>query len=77
VDSIAFRIDYVFVKRCTGLPGDTVHFHGTFKYSGAVYVPQKGDTLYLDDAKIDLYRTVIAYETKEVLPTDYHIFLNN
>jgi len=77
LDSIIFTINYVFVKRCTGLPGDTVVVEGVRKYSGKVYVPQKNDTLYMDDPRIELYRTVVAYETKGIIPTDYHIFLNS
>ena len=77
LDSIVFKINYVFVKRCTGLPGDSVAVHGSYKYSGAVYVPQKGDTLYMCDPKIDLYHTIIAYETKGIVPADYYVFLNN
>ena len=91
-DSIAFKIDYVFVKRCVGLPGDTVRVHrhtrqfhlqdslhsvNRQKYSGAVYVPKKGDTIYMSQSNIDLYQRVIAYETSDNLPTVFHVFQNN
>ena len=91
-DSIAFTINYVFVKRCAGTPGDTVHIPrpairghlrdslhrgSRLRYTGAVYVPKKGDTLYLDRLNRRLYRMVIAYETNGVLPNKYHVFQNN
>jgi len=91
-DSIAFKINYVFVKRCMGVPGDTVliprpqrerYLHDSLllrsrqRYVGAVYVPQKGDTLYLNKSNRRLYRTVILYETQGVIPQDYHVFKNN
>ena len=76
-DSIAFKINYIYVKRCMGLPGDTVRNYGHQRFSGAVYVPKKRDTLFMNNPKIDLYRTVILYETNNILPADYHVFLNN
>ena len=92
-DSIRFRIDYVYVKRCAGLPGDTVmipsferrgrYRHDTLRtanrqiYSGAVYVPKKGDTLYLNSANSQLYSKVIAYETEGIDPKVFHVFCNN
>jgi len=92
VDSIVFKIDYVFVKRCIGLPGDTVWIHkpvGQFNtldslsnvlgnsYYGMIHVPQKGDTICMNDSNIRLYLTVITYETVDSLPTDLHIFRSN
>ena len=91
-DSIVFTINYVFVKRCVGTPGDTVliprpaiqrqlrdslHRGNWPRYTGAVYVPKKGDTLYLDRSNRRLYRMVIAYETHGVIPDKYHVFQNN
>ena len=91
-DSIAFKIDYVYVKRCAGLPGDTVMIQRPSRrdyswnsqyatnwqrYSGAVYVPKKGDTLFLNRWNRRMYRTVIVYETKGVMPEQYHVFRNN
>jgi signal peptidase I len=91
-DSIVFKIDYVYVKRCAGTPGetvttprsewhhhrrDTVHRSNIQWYSGVVYVPKKGDTLFLNRANRRLYHTLIAYETKGLMPEKYHICLNN
>ena len=91
-DSIAFKIDYVYVKRCAGVPGDTVMIprperrRGPWdslysanrpKYFGAVYVPKKGDTLYLNRFNRRMYYTVIAYETNGEIPLRYHVFQNN
>jgi len=76
-DSILFSIDYVFVKRCVGLPGDTATTFGSQRYSGSIYVPKKGDTIYMDHPKWHLYQTIIAYENKGVLPKNYHVFQNN
>ena len=91
-DSIAFRIDYVFVKRCAGLPGDTVRIRvpsgyghrrdsaylaNRPRYVGAVYVPKKGDTLYMNHPRRRLYRMVVAYETNGIIPQSYHVFRNN
>ena len=77
LDSITFKINYVFVKRCTGLPGETVKNHGHQNYSGAVYIPKRGDTLSMKNPKIYLYHTVISYETGGTIPSDFHVFLNN
>ncbi|MCL2502098.1 MAG: signal peptidase I [Bacteroidales bacterium] len=92
LDSIGFRIDYVYVKRCMGLPGDTVRIHrraerinpqdslyrmNRHRYVGAIYVPKKGDTLHINRQNLRRYRTVIAYETNGILPVDYHVFRNN
>ena len=90
-DSIVFRIDYIYVKRCVGVPGDTVRLprhsrrgasggrneNGRQNYYGELYVPQKGDTIYLNRNNRRLYRTVIAYETNGTLSFDYHVFKNN
>jgi len=89
-DSIVFKIDRVYVKRCIGLPGDTILVCSPVirlnlldsiinwqEYSGAIYVPKKGDTLYVNNANLNLYHTVIAYETKGTLPANYHVFLQN
>jgi len=91
-DSIAFRIDYVYVKRCAGLPGDTLYIpkSATFsrpqdtiftthrqKYTGTIFVPKKGDTLCLDRADWELYHTVVAYETNGIIPEKFHVFQNN
>jgi len=92
VDSIGFKIDYVYVKRCTGLPGDTIMIRrlarrtnlrdsvyrvNRQRYYGAVYVPKKGDTLYMNVRNRSRYYAVITYETNGVLPVDYHVFRNN
>jgi len=92
IDSITFRIDYVYVKRCVGLPGDTVDIQNQENewnkwdiidrtsrqsFSGAIYVPMKGDTLYMNNLNRKLYRTVIKYETGGLIPQEYHIFRNN
>jgi signal peptidase I len=91
VDSVFFKIDYVLVKRCKGVPGDTVYTYdfskqlssrdslriSRQKFSGVVYVPKKGDTIYMNNPHIARYRLIIKYETKGIVPTDYHIFLNN
>ena len=87
-DSIAFRIDYVYVKRCAGVPGDTLWIpsdggrRNTGRRDGhrfpmAVYVPQKGDTLYFNRHNWRLYHTVVDYETKGKAPQKYHVFQNN
>ena len=90
-DSIKFKIDYVYVKRCMGVPGDTVllprvqrhSIEGRVngrepqRYSGVVYVPKKGDTLYLTRNNRGLYRAVIEYESHYSASQRYHVFQNN
>jgi len=105
-DSIVFKINHVYVKRCVGVPGDTLRLSGPAtaaaiesataaaivgrasgdslqrrknqqKYSGTVYIPGKGDTLFMNDPNIELYLTVIGYERKGDASVDYHVFQNN
>ena len=114
---MGFKINYVYVKRCVALPGDSISFvhsrpvnnnyHGTIgvpnmqqqlervpddqlpwgvmwpvlvgdarlgwsvKNMGPIYVPRQGDIMRLDDwRKVDIYSTVIEWETNRSLVWD-------
>ncbi len=55
---IAFRINYVYSKRCVGTPGDTVDITGA-----PLYIPRKGDTIRLDGLTPKFYTDIVEYET--------------
>lgn len=86
--TIEFRINRVIVKRCIGLPGDTIvvkrqneqpknRILSLPKYTGILYIPKKGDTIYMNNTNIKLYHSVILFETNGILPRKFHIFTNN
>lgn len=78
-DSIHASRNNIYVKRCTGVPGDTVFFKTNsntdqnrplLKYydwicDRPVIVPYKGYRIPLNDSTTSLYRKLILYETDD------------
>ena len=56
---ISFKINYVLIKRCAGVPGDTVKRDGC----EPLYVPSRGDRILLDSVDVVHYRNQIEFET--------------
>lgn len=116
-DQIKFIINYVYCKRCIGLPGDSVsivngyyhnnnfkgvlgieenqrmlsqmpdsliptqafktlpydeHLKGwTIKNFGPLYVPRKGDRIFITPKEAVLYRRILEWELKRKLTVDW------
>lgn len=62
---ISFKINFVYAKRCTGVPGDTLRTNyraDTIRDYGPLYVPRKGDVIRIDDMTRDRYGDILAFE---------------
>jgi len=72
-DTIRMNLEKIFVKRCIGLPGDSVYV-----ISGTWYIPSAGTTIALTPRNYKLYKKNIVYETKAVIrQNDSLIYLND
>ncbi|GHT83947.1 hypothetical protein FACS18947_0600 [Bacteroidia bacterium] len=61
-------LNVFLVKRCKGLPGDTVRVkNGNYKYSGSLYLPKANDKLVIDTTNYQLYKPLIEYETDKIM----------
>lgn len=63
---ISFKINYVLIKRCAGVPGDTVQVN----LSEKCFVPGRGDSIILDSCTFRQYLHQIEFETGKKLTTD-------
>ena len=72
-DTIRMNLEKIFVKRCIGLPGDSVS-----AIFGPWYIPSAGTTIALTPRNYKLYKKLIVYETKAVIrQNDSLIYLND
>lgn len=78
-EGISFKINYVFVKRCKGMPGDTLksgYCVDPERDFGPLYVPRKGDVIRVDATARMLYGDIFDYERAN--PRDsLHQFLHD
>jgi len=63
-DTIRMNLEKIFVKRCIGLPGDTVLTVGS---EIPFYIPRKGESINLTTDNFKLYHKQIVYETNAVI----------
>lgn len=76
---ISFKINHVFVKRCEGMPGDTLkagYCVDPERDFGPLYVPRRGDVIRLDDTTRILYGDILDYEGATPVDT-LHQFLHD
>ena len=70
-DTIRMNLEKIFVKRCAGLPGDSIDF-------APFYIPKKGEIIALTPDNFKLYRKQIVYETgAHIRMEDSLIFIND
>ena len=68
---ISFKINYVLIKRCAGVPGDTVQVN----LSEKCFVPGRGDSIILDSCTYRQYLHQIEFETgKKLTMGDNHAY---
>lgn len=65
-EDISFKINYVLIKRCAGVPGDTVQLN----LSEKCFVPGRGDFIILDSCTFRQYSHQIEFETEKKLTMD-------
>lgn len=65
-EDISFKINYVLIKRCAGVPGDTVQLN----LSEKCFVPGRGDSIILDSCTFRQYSHQIEFETGKKLTMD-------
>ena len=82
-DIIAFRLPKQkkvrHVKRCLGIPGDKIlTINGQFTPSEPLIVPQKGQTITLNEQNFEFYEPIIQdYENKTVTMVGVCVYINN
>lgn len=84
-DTVRMNLDKIFVKRCIGLPGDTVSvIDGLFHISGSRdtldfwRIPAARTTIRLTPRNFKLYRKQIVYETNAVIHVaDSFVYFND
>lgn len=82
-DIIAFRLPTQkkvrHVKRCLGIPGDKLLIvNGQYTPSEPLIVPQKGQTVVLNEQNFEFYEHIIqAFENKQAAIVGECIYINN
>ncbi|HLW50415.1 MAG TPA: signal peptidase I [Sphingobacteriaceae bacterium] len=68
-EELKMNMDLYYVKRCVGIPGDSV---------GPIYIPGKGYEVLLDSINIHHYKKLVEYETgRKAVETERYVFRQN